>query len=222
MSKNSDDLIVAAGKPDDDCGCEAPPVPEDCCGGGDPQTYDVGIDSVSTHVERCLEKCLPEGGIGAVTGDTSAYITCLAECILLAFAGETLSAVRKDNKSIDEIFKKLEKLKKDFGDRIVDAAKKAGFDLSKEYTTIEKMREGIKEIEKLKPDATLTEAQKSALAENLRRAINETFSTGTKASIAAQAKLGRWRFIDQLAPEAKAALVAALNAAGVPLPDYLK
>jgi hypothetical protein len=174
---------------------------DDGCGGTEPKTgFKQSLDSVSATVENCLKKCLPTGGLGAVSGDFGAYRRCLIECFALvigegALRGEKLVERLKQNPKMKEILEKLDEMQKAFGDRIRDAVKRAGFDLSKAFATEEEI--------------------------NLRRALSDTFTTGAKKSIEAQAKLNRWKFIDQLPPEAKKALVEALKAAGVPIPEHL-
>jgi hypothetical protein len=110
----------------------------------------------------------------------------------------------------------------------------SGFDLGKEIATPEEMRQGVRELEiglksssNIKPGPALPETipltnlQRRALSENVRRVITKTIQavkTGSgKQSLIDQLANPRFRFLQQI-PQARAALIDALKGTGVDLP----
>jgi hypothetical protein len=113
-----------------------------------------------------------------------------------------------------------------------------GFDLTKPLATKGEMVEGIRQLEiglkgsagigpSLPPTHVLTDLQRRALAENVRRIITETIpavKAGTTRSgvqpLVNQLANPRFGFLKQI-PEARAALIEALEGTGVSLPPGL-
>ena len=102
-----------------------------------------------------------------------------------------------------------------------DTCEAAGFSLKFEYAPRGDMIAGIREIDELSLGATLTEGQRLALMENLRRAILRTASTGFRPSLEAQARLSRWNFLGEVSPEGRVAFVRVLRRLGATVPTSL-
>ena len=101
-------------------------------------------------------------------------------------------------------------------------AASAGFALERSYCDDEEMRQGIREIERLPPEASLNDLQGAALLENLRRVFLRTARIpGAADPMAKQASRSRWRFLTAASPQGASAYAAVLRLFGVPVPDYL-
>jgi hypothetical protein len=101
-------------------------------------------------------------------------------------------------------------------------AESHGFDLWTPWASDLELRDGIREVDGLARGSTLTEQQRRALMENVRRVFLRTASAPEPApSLAAQAKLYRWWFLRQASAEAANAYAALLAYFDIGLPDSL-
>jgi len=77
----------------------------------------MGLTSVDAAVEQCLKKCLPEGALGAVTGDTARYMDCLVECLGNLLITEAVGRFKwrkileEQSPKIKEMFAKLDEIR---------------------------------------------------------------------------------------------------------------
>ncbi len=121
------------------------------------------IDSASTYVRNCLLKCLPEGVLEGVSGDTTAYLWCLADC-LSPIVGlpkrKALNKLLKDKGKIGDVFRKLKNIGKKWKNTKAKDAISGTLKKSPSYHTV-LAEKTIEELEKLKKKQARTKEEKA-------------------------------------------------------------
>ena len=106
---------------------------------------------------------------------------------------------------------------------IVSVVMRAGFEIAHEYCSLSELVIPIRELEHFAQGGAITDLQRRALLENLRRLIMKTAMSGNAAaSLAVQSRLSRWRHLRSASEEAADALVAVLGHFELDVPQYLR
>lgn len=121
------------------------------------------IDSVSAHLRKCLIKCLPEGTLDALTGDTTGYLWCLADClspIVGLSKRQTLKKLLKDKGKMGDTFRKLDEIRKKWKKTKAKDALSGKLKKSKSYHAA-LAEKTIEELEKIKKKNARTKDEKA-------------------------------------------------------------
>lgn len=110
----------------------------------------------------------------------------------------------------------------EFLDEMLAIARAFGFGVACHYCTAAEMTQDIRELATKPEGEPLTDIQRRALLENLRRIILRTASSHIgRGPVDAQSRKPRWKFLVEASPSGADTFVAVLRYLDLDVPAYL-